>query len=134
MFGRKSQAGGFELARTTVLEFEGSEWDGAEVEIDTLVSLGEIFEIETASAALGKSGSVAAVVGLLLRHTHRWNLQINGKPVPLTRKGMESLPVGVIAAIMTGWQTAVVDVPAPLGHEPESGPGSPERDEIPPQS
>ena len=132
MFKRQKRKPGFELSRPATIVFTDSAFEGAEVEIDTLISLRELFEMRKASAALDDSDDTGPVVPLLLRHIRSWNIELDGRPVPLTKAGIESLPQPLIAAILGGWHDAVTEVPAPLGRRPANGPSSPETESTPP--
>jgi len=130
-FFRKSP-GGFEVSRVATLIFEDPRFAGAEVEVDTLVTVGELFAMRRTSASLDEEGDdISPAFPLLLRHVRSWNLELDGRPVPLTPEGMACLPHELVALIMNGWRRAVVELPDPLGKQPESGPGSAETESTP---
>ena len=54
-------------------------------------------------------------------YLRRWNLHLNGEPVPATGEGMRSLSFVHAFQIVARWLEAVVEIPDPLGEGSPDG-------------
>jgi hypothetical protein len=103
---------GFETARTFTLQFEGTEWDGAEVKLRSM-SIKKLREFLAAD--------LDTEIRMLSEHLIEWNLEINGKPIPLTPEGVGMLEEPAKNLIVVSWLKATRGISAPL--ERQSGGG-----------
>lgn len=109
---------GFDLyGNTTVLDFTGTRYKGAEVRVRSDVSIEEYLAfLESADADSEWEWFRANVlIG--------WNLEKNGEALSmeLPRK---SLPGPLIKKIINGWQTTFVEIDLPLVEPSDSGESS----------
>lgn len=107
------------------LEFEGTQYEGLEVTMDS-VSTGTVLDImELFESA--KSGDVKAFRVLLDGFSaalESWNIEDRktGEPVPATLDGLRTLDFTLAMAIIGGWVGTVTSAPPPLpGGSPSGG-------------
>ena len=98
--------------RTALISFEGTDYDGAEIECRLDVPLGMLFEFTRATAS-GENEDVFrrwAETCLL-----GWNLEDDdGVAIPPTPDGLLSLPPALVTVVFRRWTAEVTTVPAPL--------------------
>jgi hypothetical protein len=100
---------GFKVGRTFVLEFEGTDLDGAVVKMRSC-SVQTILDLRDAEDARGESDIFA-------QHLIDWNLEEeDGTPVEKSAAGFLSLEVPVRDLIFGEWQKATRGITAPLDH------------------
>jgi hypothetical protein len=111
------------------LEFEGTQYEGLEVTMDS-VSTGTVLDImdqfETA-----KDGDPAALRVLLDGFSvalESWNIEDrkSGQPVPATIDGLRTLDFTLAMAVIGAWIGSVASAPPPLPGSSPSGSPSPE--------
>ena len=108
--------------RTARLIFdEGSPYQGAEVVCAFDVSLGMFFEFSQAGSedmAAQREAFVRFGDELLIE----WNLEEDdGTPIPATGEGILRISAPFVMVIISKWQEAIQDVPAPLGEPSPNG-------------
>lgn len=116
---------GFTPERTVYkLNFEGTHLDGL------LVRMGSLTVAEyNKMMALGQASTVAEameanqwIADLFLAKLIEWNLEDKDhNPVPATQEGLDTQERPVINAIITAWQGAMINIPAPLPSASENG-------------
>ena len=117
---------GFEIPkRTMLLTFKGTDYDGAEVKVSLDASVDLLLQIrgmeDDQILIYAKFGEA-----LLLE----WNLEKDGKPIPVGAKGMTLIPATLANIIINQWTQEVSAVPVPLAELSGNGSGS-EEDETP---
>jgi hypothetical protein len=127
---------GFTPRRTVyILDFEGTDWDGAEVKMGA-TKLGAVF---AAPALLGAQKRVAAGAGDVLpepedvdamlgefadlaAHLISWNIEDeDGNPAPADLDGLKAQELPFVMAIAQAWQAAMKDVAPPLPPRSSNG-------------
>lgn len=104
---------GYEVGRTFVLDFEGTNLDGVEVSIRSC-SIKVLLELEEATM-------VQRECEILSEHLVSWNLTFNNEPVPATLEGVLSLENALKNAILKEWRKATIGITAPLGQRSSDG-------------
>lgn len=104
---------GFETERTFDLNFEGTEWDGAEVKLRS-ASIGTL-------RALFASKDVDVEMQVLADHLIEWNLTKNGEPIPATFEGIQTLEEPAKDLIVKHWLRATRGITAPLDKQSKDG-------------
>ena len=90
------------------LKFTDEEYDGFEVTAKAL-SVGDFLKLTEAADKPAEAQSV--IISMLADALVNWNLEDEkGKPVPATRKGVESLEFGFLNAIVQAWMTAIAGI------------------------
>lgn len=112
---RKSnrKAGGFRVpARTARLVFEDDLYAGAEVVVTLSVPLGVSMSLREQAG----SDDPATIYGTFVKYgLKEWNLENeDGKPVPLTIAGLETLPTDFVLFMLDEWIKQIGAVPVPL--------------------
>lgn len=105
--------------RTALITFEGTDYDGAEIECRLDVPLGMFFDF-------GRGLSAADSEALFRRWGSEvliaWNLEDdNGAPLPADEDGILMLPAAMVTMILNKWTETVAGVPAPLGGPSNGG-------------
>lgn len=109
--------------RTYLLDFAGTELDGLEVRtrsvpLGKFLEMGELAELVEDTEVISAAHQRQATTGMLdlfVSALVSWNLQDDdGEDVPTTSAGMASLDPKHVTMMITAWQTAIADVPAPL--------------------
>ena len=108
------KGGGFRIPeRTAHIQFEDTDYDGAEVWIRLNVSFARYLELREASEAGDQAGMTRMFGDNMLQS---WNLENDdGTPVPADGEGMLQIPLDFATLIITQWVDTVSDVPDPLG-------------------
>ena len=108
---------GFRLPeRTAKINFEGTDYDGAEIQLRLSVSFAQFIALRE-SAQGDDQESMARLFGQNVLMD--WNLEdADGKPIPADGDGMLAIPLELTNLIVQHWVEAVSGVPAPL--EPQS--------------
>jgi hypothetical protein len=104
------------------LTFE-KELEGLEVRIKAC-TVGEFNKLTKAATSgdedVEESDEMATQ--LFLSKVVSWNIENgDGETLPITREGLETLEMGLISAIIQGWQMAMVNVPDPLHRGSSNG-------------
>ena len=112
------KGGGFRVPeRTAHIQFEDTDYDGAEVWIRLNVSFARYLELREASEA-GDQARMTRMFGDNM--LDRWNLEDDdGIPIPADGDGMMQIPLDFATLIITQWVDTVSDVPDPLGQPSE---------------
>jgi hypothetical protein len=106
--------------RTAVITFDGTDYDGAEVECKLDVPLGLYFDF-------GRVGEESREQESLFRRWGdevllAWNLEDDdGRPLPATGEGIMALPPFMVTLLLNKWTETVVAVPSPLGGRSNGG-------------
>jgi hypothetical protein len=118
----KAKQGFHILAKTAVLAFKGSFYEGAEVRVRLNVPLGTVLEISILGAQ-GDPDSLKRAMRLFGEHALlEWNLVDEaGDPIPASADGMLAIDAGLAALIISEWTQAVRSVPRPLSEPSTSG-------------
>jgi len=100
--------------RTTVLSFQGTDWEGAEVVMRLNISIATYLTIKGMTGDDADPIALAQTFGDTM--LKEWNLvNDDGKPVPATGAGLTSLPdMTFVLRIVTLGLEAMAAVPAPL--------------------
>lgn len=110
---------GFDLFdSTTVLDFRGTRYKGAEVRVRSDVS------IEEYQAFLNSEDSEAEWTWFRDNVLVEWNLERKGEPLD-PKLPRNKLPGPFIKRVIHGWMEAFVDISAPLVETSASGDDSP---------
>ena len=110
-------ANGFRLPeRNARITFEGTDYDGAEIQVRLSVTFGQFIALRE-SAQGEDQEAMARLFGENVLMD--WNLEdADGKPIPADGDGMLAIPLELTNLIVQHWVEAVSGVPAPL--EPQS--------------
>ena len=109
---------GFRLPeRTALINFQGTDYDGAEIQIRLSVTFAQFIELRESAQGEDQEGMARLFGQNVLMD---WNLEdADGKPIPADGDGMLAIPLELTNLIVQHWVEAVSGVPAPL--EPPSG-------------
>lgn len=107
---------GFEIRRVFALDFEGTAFDGAIIKVRS-ASVGDL-----RNRLWSDDATVADNNSLLADHITEWNLTDDGKPLPISPEGIETLDPVLRALLIGTWVKAMTEVPAPLDR-PSGGTG-----------
>lgn len=117
---------GFKLGRVYVLEFEGTDMEGAIVKVrsPTIATLDDLLLRERGEEQWQ----------IMLDHLVEWNLETeDGEPVPATVEGMKAhMEPGVPMIITREWYRAARGITAPLDRRSGDGQPSPEEENTEP--
>jgi hypothetical protein len=113
---------GYQLpVRVGHINFEGTDYDGAEVEVTLNVKIGVYRQI----VDLNEEGDFNQVINLLCGFIREWNLEDEDGPIPVSPEGFDRInDVGFLRALLDGWEGAmqgVQVVAAPLDEKSNSG-------------
>ena len=110
---KPEKGGGFRIPdRTAHIQFEDTDYDGAEVWIRLNVSFGRYLELREASET-GDQAVMTRIFGDNM--LQRWNVEDDeGNPIPANGEGMLQIPLDFATLIITQWVDTVSDVPDPL--------------------
>ena len=104
---------GFRLPeRTALINFQGTDYDGAEIQIRLSVTFAQFIELRE-SAQGEDQGLMARLFGdnVLME----WNLEDDaGQPIPATGDGMLAIPLDLTNLVVQHWVEEVARVPSPL--------------------
>ena len=109
---------GFRLPeRTALINFQGTDYDGAEIQLRLSVSFAQFIALWESAQGEDQEGMARLFGETVLMD---WNLEdANGEPIPSDGDGMLAIPLELTNLIVQHWVEAVSGVPAPL--EPPSG-------------
>lgn len=111
---------GFKVGRTLVLEFAGTDLDGAEIKFRSM-SIGRLNEY------LDADTSFEDEVTMVAEYLISWNLEDqDGAPLPANEEGLLALEEPAYKLIASEWIKATRGVTAPLDHRSIGGSSSPE--------
>ena len=104
---------GFRLPEKTArITFEGTDYDGAEIQLRLSVSFAQFIALR--ESAQGEDQEVMARLfgqSVLMG----WNLEdADGNPIPADSDGMLAIPLQLTNLVVQHWVEAVAGVPAPL--------------------
>ena len=116
----QGQKKGFRLPeRTAVMEFEGGEYEGAEVRVRLDVPLSYFLDVQ------GLLASDAAWQGIPLfidQALLGWNLvDAQGEAIPATLEGARQVSQAFISLVITRWAELIAGVSGPLAGESPNG-------------
>jgi len=108
---------GFRLPeRTALINFQGTDYDGAEIQIRLSVTFAQFIELRESAQGEDQEGMARLFGQNVLMD---WNLEDDdGQPIPADGDGMLAIPLELTNLIVQHWVEAVSGVPAPL--EPQS--------------
>ena len=109
---------GFRLPeRTAKINFQGTDYDGAEIQLRLSVSFAQFIALRESAQGEDQEGMARLFGETVLMD---WNLEdADGEPIPSDGDGMLAIPLELTNLIVQHWVEAVSGVPAPL--EPPSG-------------
>ena len=109
---------GFRLPEKTArITFEGTDYDGAEIQLRLSVSFAQFIALRESAQGEDQEGMARLFGQNVLMD---WNLEDDaGQPIPADGDGMLAIPLELTNLIVQHWVEAVSGVPAPL--EPPSG-------------
>ena len=109
---------GFRLPeRTALINFEGTDYDGAEIRVRLSVTFAQFIALRESAQGEDQEGMARLFGETVLMD---WNLEdADGKPIPADGDGMLAIPLELTNLIVQHWVEAVSGIPAPL--EPPSG-------------
>ncbi len=114
-----------------VLDFKGTNLEGLEIYVRS-TSLGKMLDL-TGLASLGdniKNGgldqqdleAIKEVFRLFIERVDRWNLvDEDDNPIPVSYEAFMDFDPGDAMQAVTAWQSAILDVPAPLDQKSNDG-------------
>ena len=104
---------GFRLPEKTArITFEGTDYDGAEIQLRLSVSFAQFIALRE-SAQGEDQAAMARLFGQNVLMD--WNLEdADGKPIPADAEGMLAIPLELTNLIVQHWVEEVAGVPAPL--------------------
>ena len=108
---------GFRLPEKTAhVTFEGTDYDGAEIQLRLSVSFAQFIALRESAQGEDQEGMARLFGQNVLMD---WNLEDDdGEPIPADGDGMLAIPLELTNLIVQHWVEAVSGVPAPL--EPRS--------------
>lgn len=109
---------GFRLPeRTARMTFEGTDYDGAEIQVRLSVTFSQFLSLRQ-TAENDDQENMARLFGDLVLMT--WNLEdVDGNPLPATGEGMMDIPLPLTNLVLQHWVEEVTRVSGPLA-EPSS--------------
>lgn len=107
---------GFQIGRVFELDFTDTDADGAVVKMKSC-SIATIIE-------LGEAGYLR-FAEIIAEHVKEWNLEDEGKPVPVTAEGVMSLESPFRDLIYVEWQRATRGITVPFDRRSKPGGPSP---------
>jgi hypothetical protein len=119
---------GFRLpARTALLDFSGTEYDGAVVRVRLNVPLRLLLELQAIEQ--GDSGEVKEGFLKFAREALvDWNLEgEDGQPIPATAEGILNVSTAFATYLISQWSQVVARPPAPLAGPSANGSTSAEQ-------
>ena len=104
---------GFRLPEKTArINFEGTDYDGAEIQLRLSVKFSEFIALRE-SAQGEDQETMARLFGETVLID--WNLEdADGNPIPANSDGMLAIPLELTNLVVQHWVEAVAGVPAPL--------------------
>ena len=117
---------GYKLPSNKVT-FELAGYEGAEITATLAADIEAFYAVQGIQGAMADVSEVGIqqvrdIVTYFVEHIATgWNLEDDSGPIPLTPERMLKLPVGILMAIITGWQQAVAGIAAPLVETSLSG-------------
>lgn len=116
-----------EIEEVYTLTFEDASWNDANIRVrtasvETLMQINFLGEVRM-SPILTKEEwqSVEGLANILAKHIESWNLERDGKPIPISGDGLLSLGFKVFWKLHNVWLLAMVGVPTPLPADSTSG-------------
>ena len=104
---------GFRLPeRTALINFEGTDYDGAEIRVRLSVSFAQFIALRESAQGEDQEGMARLFGQNVLMD---WNLEDDaGQPIPADGDGMLAIPLELTNLIVQHWVEEVAGVPAPL--------------------
>jgi hypothetical protein len=104
---------GFRLPeRTAGITFEGTDYDGAEIQVRLTVTFAQFIALRELAQGEDQEGMARQFGETVLMD---WNLEgADGKPIPATGPGMLEIPLDLANLVVQQWVEAVANVPTPL--------------------
>ena len=109
---------GFRLPEKTArITFEGTDYDGAEIQLRLSVSFAQFIALRESAQSEDQEGMARLFGETVLME---WNLEDDaGQPIPATGDGMLAIPLQLTNLVVQHWVEEVAGVPSPL--PPASG-------------
>ena len=115
--GTKARTGFRIPERTALITFEGTDYDGAEIQLRLSVSFAQFIALRESAQGEDQEGMARLFGDNVLME---WNLEDDaGQPIPATGDGMLAIPLDLTNLVVQHWVEAVAGVSAPLA--PPSG-------------
>jgi len=104
---------GFRLPeRTAKINFEGTDYDGAEIQLRLSVSFAQFIALRESAQGEDQEGMARLFGQNVLMD---WNLEdADGKPIPADGDGMLAIPLELTNLVVQHWVEEVAGVPSPL--------------------
>ena len=104
---------GFRLPEKTArITFEGTDYDGAEIQLRLSVSFAQFIELRESAQGEDQEGMARLFGQNVLMD---WNLEdADGKPIPADGDGMLAIPLELTNLVVQHWVEEVAGVPRPL--------------------
>ena len=103
--------------RTALINFEGTDYDGAEIQLRLSVSFAQFIALRESAQGEDQEGMARLFGDNVLME---WNLEDDaGQPIPATGDGMLAIPLDLTNLVVQHWVEAVAGVSVPLA--PPSG-------------
>ena len=104
---------GFRLPeRTALINFQGTDYDGAEIQIRLSVTFAQFIELRESAQGEDQEGMARLFGQNVLMD---WNLEdADGKPIPADGDGMLAIPLELTNLVVQHWVEEVARVPSPL--------------------
>jgi hypothetical protein len=117
---------GYQARRTYRLEFEDPLYEGLVVDA-TSPTLDGYFQMSSLKEGLDENpDGLSSMVDQMAEYVASWNLETDGKLVPVDAAGLRSVDVDIVLAIIEAWLQVVSGASGPLGRRSRSGETSPE--------
>jgi len=116
----QGQKKGFQLPeRTAVMEFEGGDYEGAEVRVRLDVPLSYFLDVQ---GLLASDKAWQGIPLFIERVLLGWNLvDAQGEPIPATLEEAPQVSQAFISLVITRWAELIAGVPAPLDANSPNG-------------
>jgi hypothetical protein len=104
---------GFRLPeRTARINFAGTDYDGAEIQVRLSVSFAQFIELRESAQGEDQEGMARLFGENVLMD---WNLEgADGEPIPADGDGMLAIPLELTNLVVQHWVEEVARVPSPL--------------------
>ncbi len=104
---------GFRLPeRTALINFEGTDYDGAEIQLRLSVSFAQFIALRESAQGEDQEGMARLFGQNVLMD---WNLEDDaGQPIPANGEGMLEIPLSLAMLLVQHWVEAVSAVSSPL--------------------
>ena len=98
--------------RTALINFQGTDYDGAEIRVRLSVTFAQFIALRESAQGEDQEGMARLFGETVLMD---WNLEdADGKPIPADGDGMLAIPLELTNLVVQHWVEEVAGVPSPL--------------------